>query len=195
MTNEAVSLTPTDLIAAASSVMRMSGYQEVSSDWSTPSTRLFEDEYCVVGLAVFTTCAELIGSWTDLQGSLVEIISNKVGLIESKTWDGYLVLLTPGIAPSGDSNIEEIRYNTARLRKFIATGEDLKGAGDVEQLLRPLLPLHMKQYATSEGSALDLLPDLLDKHGINRDTTAIIVKAFTDQEPLIEQLHQSRGFR
>lgn len=198
MTTPSVPLTPTDLIAASSSVLEAGGYQPIREgfpEWSTTSTRLFEDEYNVVGVAVFTTCAELLRSWADLQGSLVDVISRQVGRTENKAWDGYLVLLTAGMAPSGDLDIEAIRYDTTRLRKLVATGEDLNAPGDVERLLRTLLPLRTEQGSISQGSALDLLPDLLAEHGINRDTTTVLVKAFFEQKPLMEVLHRNRGSR
>jgi hypothetical protein len=196
MTSPAVPLTPTDLIAASSSVLESAGYRAIRKgfrDWNTPSTRLFEDEYNVVGIAVFTTCADLLRSWADLQGSLVGVISRQVGQAESKAWDGYLILLTSGIAPSGDPEVEAIRYDTARLRKLVATGDDLRTAGDVERLLRPLLPLRTEQGSIRQGSALDLLPDLLSERGIRRDTTVVLVKSFIDQRPLMEALHRHRG--
>lgn len=198
MMTPSVPLTPTDLIAASSSVLEAGGYQPIREgfpEWGTTSTRLFEDEYNVVGVAVFTTCAELLRSWADLQGSLVDVISRQVGRTENKAWDGYLVLLTAGMAPSGDPDIEAIRYDTTRLRKLVATGEDLNAPCDVERLLRTLLPLRTEQGSISQGSALDLLPDLLAEHGINRDTTTVLVKAFFDQKPLMEILHRNRGSR
>jgi hypothetical protein len=138
MTISSMAMTPTDLIAACSSVLETGGYQPIREgfpEWNTTSTRLFEDMYNVVGIAVFTTSAELLISWADLQGSLVDVISRHVGKTESKAWDGYLVLITTGIAPSSDAAIEELRYDTTRLRKLVATGEDLRTAGDVERLL------------------------------------------------------------
>lgn len=147
----------------------------------------------MVGVAVFTTCAELLRSWTDLQGSLVDVLSQRVGLAENKAWDGYLVLLTIGMAPSGDSDIEAVRYDTTRLRKLVATGEDLGVEDAVERLLSPLLPLRLEQSSIKQGSVLDLLPDLLAERDITRSTTGVLVKAFVDQKPLMEALHQSRG--
>src|ERR1043166_8123333 len=144
VTTAQIPLTPTDLIAASSRVLETGGYKSIRQDypdWDTTSARLFEDEYNVVGIAVFTTCAELLRSWADLQGSLVDVISRRVGRTESKAWDGYLVLLTPGIAPSGDPDVEEIRRDPTGLRKLVATGDDLTSASDVERLLLLLLPL------------------------------------------------------
>src|SRR5262245_1533581 len=109
--SDSLSITPTGLLASASRLLEAGGYQAIRKDfaeWNTSSTRLFEDEYGIVGLAVFATCKDLLSSWPALQGSLVDAISLKLRRVENKAWDGYLVLLTPGLAPSGDSDIEDI---------------------------------------------------------------------------------------
>jgi hypothetical protein len=188
-------MTTTDLIAASTSVLEAGGYQPIREgfpDWNTTSTRLFEDKYNVVGIAVFATTAELLQSWADLQGVLVDVISHYVGRTENKAWDGYLVLLTTAIAPESDYNIEYVRSDTTRLRKLVATGEDLASPGDVERLLRPLLPLRDQHGSVGQGTALDLLPQLLKEHGIDESTTKGLVKAFIQQEPLMEALHRVR---
>lgn len=198
MTKSSMPLTPTDLIAASSNVLESGGYQLIQKgfpEWNTISTRLFEDKYNVVGIAVFTTSAELLSSWADLQGALVDVITRHVGQAESKAWDGYLVLLTTGIAPSTDAKIEEIRYDTTRLRKLVATGEDLDVVGDVEDLLRPLLPLPTAQGSISQGTALDLLPGLLAEQGIDEKMTEVLVRSFIEQEPLMDALHRQRESR
>lgn len=191
-------MTTTDLIAASTSVLEAGGYQSIREgvpEWNTTSARLFEDKYNVVGIAVFATTAELLQSWADLQGALVEVISHYVGRSENKAWDGYLVLLTAAIAPDSDHNIEDVRSDTTRLRKLVATGEDLTSPGDVERLLRPLLPLRDQQGSIGQGTALDLLPQLLKEQGIDEATTTGLVKSFTEQEPLIEALHRTREAR
>jgi hypothetical protein len=188
-------MTPTDLIAASTSVLEAGGYQPIREgfpEWNTTSTRLFEDQYNVVGVAVFTTTAELLKSWADLQGALVDVISSHVGQTENKSWDGYLVLLTTAIAPTTDVSIEDVRSDTTRLRKLVATGEDLDAPSDVERLLRSLLPLRDPQGSIGQGTALDLLPELLSEQGINESTTKMLVKSFIEQEPLMEVLHRAR---
>ncbi len=188
-----MSITPTNLIAASSSVLEAGGYQRIPNrfpEWDTASTRLFEDKYNVVGIAVFTSSAELLASWADLQGSLVEVISRHVGRTESKAWDGYLVLLTTGIAPSSDADIEELRRDTTRLRKLVATGDDLAAAGDVERLLRSLLPLRSSAGLVGQSTTLDMLAEILAEQGIKRETTAALVKSYVEQEPLMDALHQ-----
>jgi hypothetical protein len=118
-----------------------------------------------------------------------------VGQTENKVWDGYLVLLTTAIAPASDANIEDVRSDTTRLRKLVATGEDLAAPSDVERLLRSLLPLRDPQGSIGQGTALDLLPALLEEQGIDESTTRVLVKSFIEQEPLMEALHRTREAR
>lgn len=196
MKTSSVPPTSTALLAASSSLLVQSGYRFVGAgfpEWSRPSSRLFEDEYNVVGVSVFTTYAELLHSWADAQGSLVEVVSQRLGRDEMKTWDGYLVLLTAGIAPTADPNIEAIRSDIGFLRKLVATGEELIAASDVERVLRPLLPLPAEQGLASQGSSLDMLPALLTELGVHEASTKLLVRAFIDQEPLMEVLHRDRG--
>jgi hypothetical protein len=188
-------MTPTDLIAASTSVLEAGGYESIHEgfpEWNTPSTRLFEDKYNVVGIAVLTTAAELLQSWADLQGALVDVISRHVGKSENKAWDGYLVLLTPGIAPTSDDKIEDIRSDTTRLRKLVATGEELAVPSDVERLLRSLLPLNDSSGSIGQATALDRLPKLLTDSGIAESTTRVLVKSYIEQQPLMEALHRTR---
>ena len=179
MSSVSAGLTPTNLLAAACESLVAGGYHEVPdkfSEWETFMSRIFEDEYNVVAIVVFDTCEELLQAWPDLQGSLVGTISRHVGKEEMKAWDGYLVLLTPGLAPSHDTEIEAVRYNTTRLRKLVATGDDLSRPADVERVLRPLLPLGQEQARLSHESALDLLPRLLAERGIPELTTRLLVQ-------------------
>lgn len=195
MTGDSVSLTSTDMIAAASEMLSLAGYRRATDHlqrWNTVTSRLFEDEYNVVGIVVFETCNELIQTWPDLQGSLVKLMSEHVGQGEGKSWDGYLVLLTSGVATSQEAELESIRYNTARLRKIVGTGDELRSITDVRRILRPLLPLEEVQAAVDNASALDVLPGLLAVQGIAEETTRLLVEAFRDQAPLIERLHTSR---
>lgn len=186
-------LTVTELIAAATSVLEAGGYsvREGFPDWGGKSTRLFEDEYNIVGVGVFATCNDLQQSWGRLQGTLVDTISARVGQNEGKAWDGYLVLLTPGFAPSEDADLDSIRQDTKRLRKLVATGLDLQSSGDVDRTLRPLLPLRFDQITANNASVLDRLPDLLDSQGIDCRSTEALVDAFREQKPLMESLRAS----
>jgi len=187
-----ISVTPTDLIAAATKTLQDGGYRQITArfpDWNNQTARLFEDKYSIVGLVVFETCGELLRTWTDLQGSLVNVISHHVGREESKAWDGYLVLLSPGIAPSEDNGIEAIRYDTRRVRKLVATGDDLRGLTEVERVLRPLLPFAVGSASVGQGTALDLLPKLLSAHNIPEETTKALVEAFRKQASLLETLN------
>jgi len=198
MTTSIAGFTTTDLIAAASDTLIADGYTHISRrfpKWDTPTSRLFEDEYNIVAIVVFDTCGDLLRAWPDLQGELVEVISQYVGKVNPKSWDGYLVLLTPGLAPSEHVEIEDIRYNTNRLRKLVATSEDMRYPTEVARVLSPLLSWGEEQATPSQESALDLLPELLAARGIHRATTQTIVDAFREQLPLLERLHQESAER
>lgn len=189
---DSIGYTATDLIATASEVLLEGGYKQINGqfpDWGTPSSRLFEDEYGIVGVAIFETCKELLQTWPDVQAALVDVISRHVGSQESKSWDGYLVLLTPGLAPSERDALEAVRYDTTRLRKLVATGDDLKLSTDVERVLRPLLPLRLERANIGQESALDLLPRLLAAQKVPERITTLLVDAFRQQSPMLELLH------
>ncbi|HEX5701897.1 MAG TPA: hypothetical protein VFX97_01605 [Pyrinomonadaceae bacterium] len=192
MTDGSSAFSTSDLLAAATQTLATGGYQQIQKfpDWDTSSSRLFEDPYNIVGVVVYATCRELLDEWTDRQGSLVDVISGEVGRIESKSWDGYLILLTPSILTSESAEIDEIRRDTTRIRKFVATGSDLQQSSDVERVLRSLLPLSDERNLIPQESALDLLPELLANQGISEHVTQILVNAFAEQLPLLEQLHE-----
>jgi len=187
-------------MAAASQALKEGGYRQIDRSfdgWDSPTSRLFEDEYNIVGVAVFDTSSDLLQAWPDVQGSLVNVISKHVGRQESKSWDGYLVLLTPAIAPSEHAAVESVRYDTTRLRKFVATGSDLRNLQDVQRVISPLLPLGQERISPSRQSALDLLPALLAyaDSEISEPTTKLIIQAFQEQSSMLERLHQREGKR
>jgi|SRR6266850_2997220 len=193
--SESTPLTVTDLIAGSSAVLEAAGYRAVSREASTEvpgSVRLFEDPYAIVGIGVFDTFTELRHTWPEVQGFMVDLMSRSLVQGDAKAWDGYLVLLTPGI-PDRDSEVdaEAIRSDTVRLRKLVATGTELLEPSDVERVLLPLLPIGPELRVQDSGaSVLDLLPDVLSRKGIPAEATAAVMKAFEEQRPLLEGLHE-----
>lgn len=187
--------TPTGLFAKASSLLTDAGYVAVTAkhaDWATQNTRVYEDKYNIVGLAVFSTCTELLMAWVKHQESLVNLISRHVMATEGKAWDGYLVLLTPASAPSERAAIDAIRYDTSRLRKLVATGDELSSDADVERVLRPLLPMPVMTGLAAMNSILTLLPALLTEQGIPTQVGQQVVTSFTERTPLMEGVHLAR---
>lgn len=191
-----VPLTPTDLLAAASELLEQGGYTRVSGgmvdSWETAGTRLFEDVYNVVALVVYETWQELDAGWPAAQAELVELISAHMTRSDPKAWDGYLVLLTPGPAIDGDRGPSVIRYDTSRVRKLVAAGDELQVVGDVERALLPLLPLDAVTAIAGERSALTMLPEILAKHGVEPQAVSVVVEAFRTQRSLVESLHDYR---
>lgn len=193
-----ISLTPTDLMRAASDYLADAEYTQVGphrlDGLDTHGARFFEDGYSVVMLLVYETWSELQRGWGEAQSSLVELISANLTRAEAKSWDGYLVLLTPDPCPvSQRGEIEAIRYDTFRVRKLVASGDELNSLLEVEQALLPLLPMKGHFTEAEQGSVLDLLPSILAKHGIASEASERLLRAFRDQESLVEALHELDG--
>lgn len=187
-------LTATDIIAAATECLSSAGYLVIESDkttaWTRGPGRLFEDPYSVVGVVVFDTWADLSHGWGDAQAGLVEMMSAHLGRAEPKAWDGYLALFTPAILPKEQTaRAQSIRYDTTRLRKLLATGNELTNLAAVRDTLLPLLPMGEHVASESQESALDRLPRLLGKRGFEEDMIRELIQAFRDQRSLMEALH------
>jgi hypothetical protein len=192
---ESSSLTPTNLLASASNYLAEAQYAQISAarldGLETLGGRFFEDDYRVVMLIVFDTWSELHEDWTRAQASLVELISTHMTRAIEKSWDGYLALLTlDPCPPSMRDEIDKIRYDTFRVRKLVAAGDELGGLGEVERALLPLLPIETKVDSEEEISALDLLPDLLAQEGIEQHATELLLRAFQERTSLVEALHR-----
>lgn len=154
-----IGLTTSQLLAAASELLDSGGYSPVPSGIGWPSSsRLFEDAYGIAAIVVFDTWAELVDGWSDDQGRLVEAISAHLRRPEPKSWEGYLVLLTPAVLQSAArTELASIRYDTMRVRKLVATRDELGTLDDVEQALLPLLPLKVSGQLETGAALLDRL--------------------------------------
>lgn len=189
------SLTTTNLLAAASGLLLSGGYQQVhersvDDRWHASNVRLFEDRFGIVAIVVYETWRDLLSRWPDAQAALVDLISQNVSSNDAKAWEGYLVLLTLGVG--SHSEVNTIRYDTSRVRKLVATGDDLRILADVERALLPLLPLGDVPLVAEQDSALEMLPQLLERRNIPEEAVRLIVLAFREQQPLLEQLHRYR---
>lgn len=190
-------LNTTQLIAAASDFLSAGGYRRIEEDrlgkWTAESVRLFEDAYGIVAIVVYETWRELLSGWPDAQESLVELISRHMSASDAKAWDGYLVLMTSAVMSSeSGGRSTDIRYDTSRVRKLLAAGDELKSVADVGRVVLPLLPLEPEMDLLKQGSPLDVLPDLLSKKGIPEASVRALVEAFSQQQPLIDRLHSFR---
>ncbi len=185
-------------MAAASKVLEENGYQRVPTErlgqWATTNARVFEDDYGIVAVVAFETWADLAENWPDSQGGLVELMSRYMSSEDAKAWEGYLVLLTPSMpGPAVQLEINRIRYDTNRVRKLVATGDELTSLSEVERALLPLLPLQVATASILAESVLDLLPMLLSRRGIPEDMTDAAIRAYREQQPIMERLHRHRG--
>lgn len=192
-------LTTTEILAAATEQFATAGYRRIDpsgENWDLSNSRLFEDRFGLVGLVVFETWAQLVEGWPEAQGLLVDVISRHASRSNPKAWEGYLVLLTPGVrGQAGKEDWTSIRYNTRRIRKFVASGEELRSIGDVRATIAPLLPFETHAgTATLDESVLDMIPDLLlETHGIPRELSRRMVRAFDGRRNLMQEIHEARG--
>jgi hypothetical protein len=192
---ERSALSSVQLTAAATEVLVGGGYSQVPTPSSWPATaRLFEDPYGIVALHVYDGWPQLRDNWNVAQGLLVDIISEHLHRPEPKAWEGYLVLLTGSpILDVNRRDIVDLRYNTNRVRKLVATGYELETLSDVRSVLLPLLPLDVKPPSISRAGLLDRLPALLQKEGIGERVTELAISAFLGNESIMERLHHMDG--
>jgi hypothetical protein len=189
-------LSETQLLAAAGELLKQGGYREVSSErlesLKSDKARVYEDQYAVVCLVVFPSWTELRSRWTNVQADFVELLSKYLLRADAKTWDGYLVLLTPAAALEQWQEAQEIRRDTTRVRKLVGTGEDLRSLGDVATLVSSLLPIGTAEAVTDKTETIwSLVYQSLEKKGVHRDTIQSLVKSYEEQRNIMEALKDS----
>jgi hypothetical protein len=187
-------LTTSQVLAAASELLVSGGYSVVAtpSGWGG-TVRLFEDPYGIVALQLYETWDQLIQDWHVAQGQLVDLISEHLSRPEPKAWEGYLVVFTTGLLTGEDrTSVVNLRYDTNRVRKLVATGEELETLDDVRTALLPLLPLDLEATSTARAGLLDLLPNLMTADDVPRQVIQVVVDAFVNNASIVERLHESR---
>lgn len=187
-------LTSSQLVAAATEYLLAGGYSRVEVSAAAGGTsRVFEDPFGVVAVHVYDTWDDLHSQWNEAQGSLVELMSAHLRQREPKSWEGYLVLLCSSPTPTSERNeVSNLRYDTNRVRKLVATGDELETLEDVRTALLPLLPLEVNPPGPSGAGLLDRLPALLRDYGVDPQLTRVVVDAFVSNDSIIERIHESR---
>lgn len=189
-------LSETQLLGAAGELLKLAGYKEVSGEQlgslNSSKARLYEDRYAIVCLVVFATWAELAAAWADIQADFVQLLSKYLVRADAKTWDAYLVLLTPAMALDQWREGQEIRQDTTRVRKLVGTGEDLRSLNDVETLLSPLLPIAFARVIGDKTQTVwSLVYQSLEKKGVGRGAIEALVKAYEEQRNAMEALRNT----
>lgn len=184
-------LNETQISAQARATLNENGFQScpVPKEWKDKENAfLFEDIYSIVGIVIYATGEELIEDWSNAQAVLTRAISDALGRGEAKAAEGYLVLLTSGeVSETCTEVLAGIRYDTSRVRKIVATGDDLRVKSDVENALTPLLPLRIDETEEKPTSGLSQLADLLNTPV---GATECLVEAYQEQTSLLEALYQ-----
>lgn len=187
-------LSGTQLLAAASDVLGGSGYVSAtmpSYDHATAyMSRVFEDRFGIVAVCIFESWGRLVDEWPEAQGQLVDLMSEILRRPEPKAWEGYLVLMTPGLMPPGEGTIiYGIRADTNRVRKLVAAGDELGTLEDIRNFLLPLVPLELDESLSGESDLLGSLPELLQEQGVAARVTSIVLQAFAGNASIFQHLH------
>ena len=153
--------------------------------------RCFEDALSIVGVVGFNTWATLERRWQEAQDSLVELMSDRLSRSDPKSWAGYLLLVTVDAPPSMMA-VDVIRRDTTRVRKLVATGNDLTTIGTVERVLLPLLPLETERTKPGAGRLLDRLPQLVEGAGVDPALMERVVLAFDENRTPMEEIWRWR---
>ncbi|MCB1258608.1 MAG: hypothetical protein KDB26_15965 [Microthrixaceae bacterium] len=185
-------LTQTQVISGIAETMFTAGYTAVESLAPKYLTQVFEDAYGVVATAFFSDWPELHASWPDAQGELVEILSQVLDRTEPKAWEGYLVLVVAAPVLADEARaVAALRKDITRLRKLVIVGDELETLSDLHRALLPVLPLDASGTGKSSTGFMDALPTLLaDSSSIPISTTAALIAAFLENEPLMEAIDQ-----
>ena len=152
------------------------------------ASAIAEDAFGVVALAVYDTFEALLESWRDAQSALSALLRKELGEGDPKRKEAYLVLfcLSPYF---GDQHlVREIEEDITFARKFVILGQHLENeaATNINVALAPLLPLESELSDIAMTRALDELPSMLARYGINRDLSSRLVNAFLRGEPLMD---------
>lgn len=194
--NDGIELSSAAILAEAARVLAVGGYhieRKTEEKLELPSERalLAEDKYGVVVVVVYDTWGELASSWQSAQTSVVVALSREYTRLDRKTWDGYLVFLTSALVPEDELTPHGIRYDTSRIRKLVATGDDLLTLADVERALLPVLPLSLDGFEFEDSqSLLDELPEHLERAGVSRELADVAIEAFGSRRPIVQEIHR-----
>jgi hypothetical protein len=184
-------LTSTDLISITTEHLHNSGYEEIEREkFENPpisDSKLFEDKFGVVAVTVFETWQSLKQEWKESQSWLVDILSRYTTRRDNKSWEGYLILMTPSSPPEDEKSIvQNIRYNISRVRKLVATGDELENTEDIQKVLRPLIPISSDVDLAESKSSIELLPEILAKNNIPKNISEELISAYNEQDSLMD---------
>jgi hypothetical protein len=148
-----------------------------------------EDNFGIVAIVAFETWIELSRCWNDAQASLVKLLDTRLGRLDAKSWDGYLVLLCP-MALTREQKQEKnaLEINLSRVRKMVFADEQLTTLKDVERALSSFLPLEINSSAAPTLDVLAALPDLIRGPSLTPAVVAAVIAAFRDGRPIQDEI-------
>ena len=183
----ATSLNHSQIVGEATRLLLDGGFSQVDPVElsSNAELRVFEDSRSVVGLVFFRSWDQLQTDWPGVQAALVDRISSRFKRSDAKAWDGYLVLLTSAEAPSSEV-IADVRRDTSRLRKLVATGADPVSVESVAEVLLPVLPLELVGVESLQSSLLERIPGMVADYDIDPELAAAAIASFENNRSPME---------
>ena len=155
---------------------------------------VFEDERSIVGLTLYPSWADLAASWERAQAEMVARISQHVQRADPKSWDGYLVLLTLDTVVPAEA-VAQVRHDTRRLRKLVATGRELTAMSAIEETLLPVLPFRVAHLGAERATLIDRLPEMLEAEGVDSSLAAAALASFRQNRSPMEGIWSWRKGR
>ena len=184
MTDLGPPVTVTTLVAAATETLEELGYSIIEStgvdNWHATVARVYEDPYSIVCIAVYETWRDLCSSWINDQANLVGLISNHLSRTDAKAWEKDIWCC---------SRRASSRLQTGKLRPRY------KGIPCIcANYSRQLANIHQSTQCVKHcclstnmtlkpRNALDALPSVLARHGVDETATRTALRAFLNNLP------------
>lgn len=201
MTDQFGELTPTSVLSQAQAVLAQSGYvikREGLEKLRLPADRCFiaEDAYGIALIASYLSWSDVESNWRELQDSFVDALSVRVTKGNPKAWDAYMVLLVLSeVTSTQEREVGRVRRDTTRTRKLVAVGTELRTLEDVRRAVSPLLPIPSEDAVGQSADPISALSELLVGLQIDPGAVDVVVTAFRQNAPLLEELHTYLGSR
>jgi hypothetical protein len=131
--------------------------------------RIYESKYSIVSVWEFKSAQELVENWATAQDLTSEVMASRLDANEAKSWDGYLILCSPGT--SDDEAVramDGIREDTRHLRKILVVAtisgpahDHSRSLANIRRSLAPLLPLELSD-SVEAGDPLETIESRVD---------------------------------
>jgi hypothetical protein len=156
-----------------------------------PAAALLEDAYSIVLVVSFDAWEQLSAGWRSAQEALVQVLTTRLSSFDAKSWDGYLILLTPTEVTKAEfEEMISIRYDTDYARKLVITSNEYGvGGSRLPLALAPVLPLELSGSPADVSDPLEGLPEELADDPTTTGFVRALIAAYRNGQPLMDAAH------